>query len=590
MPMIRTMWSVVLVVLAFNIQLDALQMKAGNHGGSRRGDMYMAAMKKSNKSNKSNKVRVMSLRAIPLNGEYLQAGVSGEEIRSNSKLILNGDNGGSVATASPSESFPTFYLGPGSIEVVERPSLSEDDCKRAILKAVLPVPMRSRADQFTALQSALQSDTVDCDGPLTAYDMKVSGSAVVDRDGGVFDQLCSTIPTWLGKSFTTYFRKDFYDTMQRTRHRSAYHLFVTILRDLCGLEVTGIIAEVADSPNEESLSLGAAILVTRIDDDDRDSKLSNQDGAGAAIDGEQSLEAFLEELLCPDMVDGLKKDLSEEDCRVVDWTMTVNNYRAIIREQTLRDSRAKLINCYLDEALGIHLATGVDITCERSLYERAAVDVVLEHRAPTPGTTSASSSTPTAKKLLRGPYFDASEEQMRARDGTQDAQARAQQQKRDSVRPEDISDASTFLTMSYKEKRSCLRAYGATLPRPREGRLKVDALLLNLIDVEVAYEVIRRLGESNGDYEEAALMEDNDSRRPALACLYQETLQKGDLVAAQEYSDQINRLATMRYDPTDPREAEMYERWGEAAFKDEAAFDIEEWYWQQRRVMYDIPA
>ena len=586
MPMIRTIWSIVLVVLAFPWlvdALDALGMKTGPRGVSRRGDMYMAAI---NKSSKSNKVRVMSLRAIPLNGEYLQAGVSGEEIRSNSKLRLNGDNGGIVATASPSESFPTFYLGPGSIEVVERPSLSEDDCKRAILKAVLPVPMRSRADQFTALQSALQSDTVDSDGPLTAYDMKVSGSAVVDRDGGVFDQLCSTIPTWLGKSFTTYFRKDFYDTMQRTRHRSAYHLFVSILRDLCGLEVTGIIAEVADSPNEESLSLGAAILVTRIDDDDRDSKLSNQDGAGAAIDGEQSLEAFLEEVF-PYLANGL---VGGKHSRVVDWTMTVNNYRAIIREQTLRDSRAKLINCHLDEALGIHLATGVDITCERSLYERAAVDVVLEHRAPTPGTTSASSSTPTAKKLLRGPYFDASEEQLRARDGTQDAQARAQQQKRDAVRPEDISDANTFLTMSYKEKRSCLRAYGVTLPRPREGRLKVDALLLNLIDIEVAYEAIRRLGESNGNYEEAALMEDNDSRRPALACLYQETLQKGDMVAAQEYSDQINRLATMRYDPTDPREAEMYERWGEAAFKDEAAFDIEEWYWQKRRVMYDIVA
>ena len=85
----------------------------------------------------------------------------------------------------------------------------------------------------------------------------------------------------------------------------------------------------------------------------------------------------------------------------------------------------------------------------------------------------------------------------------------------------DISDATTFLKMRVSEKRACLRSSGIyALPRPREGPKMVDALMIPLLDEEVAYEVLRRLGETRGDFNEAAKMNDMESRKPKLARMY----------------------------------------------------------------------
>ena len=56
-----------------------------------------------------------------------------------------------------------------------------------------------------------------------------------------------------------------------------------------------------------------------------------------------------------------------------------------------------------------------------------------------------------------------------------------------------------FLGMRLSEKRACLRASGIkSMPRPREGPRMVDAIMIPLLDEEVAYEVLRRLGETKG--------------------------------------------------------------------------------------------
>ena len=53
----------------------------------------------------------------------------------------------------------------------------------------------------------------------------------------------------------------------------------------------------------------------------------------------------------------------------------------------------------------------------------------------------------------------------------------------------EIKDATSFLKMRVSEKRACLRATGVfELPRPREGPLAVDAMMIPLLDEEVAYE------------------------------------------------------------------------------------------------------
>jgi hypothetical protein len=92
----------------------------------------------------------------------------------------------------------------------------------------------------------------------------------------------------------------------------------------------------------------------------------------------------------------------------------------------------------------------------------------------------------------------------------------------------EIQDATTFLKMKLSQKRACLRASGVrSLPRPREGPRSVDAIMIPLLDEEVAYEVLRRLGETKGDFEMAAQMDDYQTRKPELARQYNEALKAG---------------------------------------------------------------
>merc|ERR1711988_1083001 len=110
------------------------------------------------------------------------------------------------------------------------------------------------------------------------------------------------------------------------------------------------------------------------------------------------------------------------------------------------------------------------------------------------------------------------------------------------------------------------------------GPKKVDAIMIPLLDEEVAYEVLRRLGETRGDFEAAARMEDYETRKPALARAYNEALAAGDQDLAQELITEFNSLATLRYDPSNPDE-DVYAV-DEDGKVSEASFDIEEWYWE----------
>lgn len=76
------------------------------------------------------------------------------------------------------------------------------------------------------------------------------------------------------------------------------------------MQITGLLLEVADSPDEVSLSLGAAVLVAK------------KESAG-------------------------------------NWRLRSKNYRELTREER-RSQEAKIVDCYLDELFGLHLATGED--------------------------------------------------------------------------------------------------------------------------------------------------------------------------------------------------------------------------------------
>ena len=72
------------------------------------------------------------------------------------------------------------------------------------------------------------------------------------------------------------------------------------------------------------------------------------------------------------------------------------------------------------------------------------------------------------------------------------------------------------------------------------------------MDEEVAYEVLRRLGESRGDFNIAAKMQDYESRKPQLAKLYTQAVKNNDGEMAKYYCDELNAIATLRFDPSNP--------------------------------------
>lgn len=76
----------------------------------------------------------------------------------------------------------------------------------------------------------------------------------------------------------------------------------------------------------------------------------------------------------------------------------------------------------------------------------------------------------------------------------------------------------------------------------------------------------------------ASKMADFETRKPLLARLYSEANKNGNRRRAKELIDEMNALSTLAYDPNNPDDEIL------------DSFDIEEWYWEQRKRVYGIPA
>ena len=239
--------------------------------------------------------------------------------------------------------------------------------------------------------------------------------------------------------------------------------------------------------------------------------------------------------------------------------LKTNNYRELVRDEKLSKD-AKFVECYMDELMGLHLALGIPVIISDSLYSRVAVDGLIYKPKD------------TENMFMKCPYFDTEREQRLWSRQLEEARAKPA---KTVLKVNQISDATTFLKMRLSEKRACLRSSGIlALPRPREGPKKVDAMMIPLLDEEVAYEVLRRLGETRGDFDMAADMQDFESRKPKLARLYKEAMTNGDLTKARELVAEMNSLATLAYDPNNPEDETV---------KGKGGFDIEEWYYEQRK-------
>ena len=138
----------------------------------------------------------------------------------------------------------------------------------------------------------------------------------------------------------------------------------------------------------------------------------------------------------------------------------------------------------------------------------------------------------------------------------------------------DLMDASIFLSMSIIQRRDWLRSQvklGSAMPRPREGPLAVNAACYSYMDIEVVYEVLRRLGECNGNEQEASKMIEFESKKPSLAksILVAQSSRDSD-GEVQKLNSQLQKMGYLDYDPFRP-----YVR--------DVQFDIENWYYEESR-------
>ena len=68
----------------------------------------------------------------------------------------------------------------------------------------------------------------------------------------------------------------------------------------------------------------------------------------------------------------------------------------------------------------------------------------------------------------------------------------------------------------------------------------------------MAYEVLRRLAETRGDFTQAARMSDFESRKPFIARQIINAQRSGDAQLAKLLCEELNSLSTLRFDPTNP--------------------------------------
>eukprot|EP01031_Cornospumella_fuschlensis_P034258 gene34258-41468_t len=145
----------------------------------------------------------------------------------------------------------------------------------------------------------------------------------------------------------------------------------------------------------------------------------------------------------------------------------------------------------------------------------------------------------------------------------------------------EIFNPRDFLRFSTIEKRMILRKSGVrSVPRPREGRQEVDALLLDLMDEAVRGEVLRLLAsgaddcssrddimDMYGEDEEEGMR----SGRQALLERMGEALMRGDEENARQLREEFVQKTLLRADPTQAEGA--YSRF----------LDQDEWYLQERK-------
>ena len=471
----------------------------------------------------------------------------------------------------PASSVSACFLGPAvQMEAFEVDDLvtKEDVFERRVLRNLIPVPLL-RQDVEQAIEQSMPSRT---EGGSSIS--SISSSVLLERDGGLLDSLRfvfsqggqigsqERLDALLGRrgtnpNPTTQMAVSSSSIVMKSLRvgvengATPYRGCVEALFLVLGLRVKGLLLEVADRPSDNSIFVGGAVLL--------------------------GVERGEEE--------------EEED----EWT--ADTALGIIRETQQRPLCSRVgafLKCHADELVGLSLALGPDqlpIVVSRAISEQLEMDVLLQQRRRHRGTDD-------TRPTMQGPFFpnkaardewmgtqssgnSAAPEQgqqQRQQEQEQQQQQQEQQQEQQPKPKPQLLDAATFLALKPSERRAWLRSQvrggssNTAMPRPREGTLALNAACYAWMDINVVYEVLRRLAESNGDEAAAASCQDFESIKPGLAKDILVAEAAGDVAGVKELTARLQAAGRLPYHPFRPNLITV-----------EEGFDVEEWFFLESR-------
>ena len=432
---------------------------------------------------------------------------------------------GKFIPASESSEVSAAFLSQGQLEVLES---EDDDSNEAILCDLMPVPLfDSRGDR---LVTSLLTTGID---PYSV------GGFLVNRDNGLYDN----IPwDWKGKNNRA--KLDLYNELQQVRYEKKFQAnpelaFFTALNDILHSKITGLFFEVRDELSTNSVSLGAAIIVS-------------------------------------------KNEVAQQ------WKLSRANNglpAASSTDADIRDHDACVVNCHPDELLALSVLLKLPIYIPEPLFESSTIDARLINYEDVSDKQSSSNDSETSSDEEEGvsnkqkqqkksstmtiyaPVFR-SASQRAAWSKRGDSNAIKKEPKNKDILPAwDIFDPKKFLQMSSVEKRAVLRASGVTsLPRPREGLNPLDRALIDKMDEAVRAEVRRMMGGSTENVSSIP----TTGRQAKLQALGQ-AMEEGDMETAERLREEFMVMTDRLADPTQAQGS--YDKY----------LDQDEWYMEQRR-------
>lgn len=289
---------------------------------------------------------------------------------------------------------------------------------KCIARGIMPIAIPEDMESVL-LGTALSSNQVD------NYKTS-SGLTITDRDGGLFDSLLTALPLIPNSNY----KRDIYDALKlKGSCISPYHGFIDALQKHTSLTLRGLLIEEADKQGEFSVTLGAAVLLA-------------------------------------------KNDVSYK------WKLTASQYKCI--KDVAKSDEAALVNCYMDELVGLALACDLPIVVPSTLYDSMCVDGLIELQS-VQGAYGESPQTP--RILITAPYFNTPQEaqiwRLEQERQQREAERSAKRAAKTVPKAWELKDAGSFFVLKVSEKRAILRASGLfDLPRPREGKLIYARIVL----------------------------------------------------------------------------------------------------------------